>query len=260
MRLLDYFRLVQYGAEKPARFINYLRLGVISRVFVVVSHEKKLVYIVNPKVASTSIATFMVEKTITKEERERHAIKDKHKLLNKVAIKSYDELKAYQEKGYFVFSVVRNPFSRLVSFYKSKFEMSSSGVLIPRKFAIHKDFHNLKGFADVARKVCTIPDAVADSHFMSQSAIIYGLDKSFSPNFVGKIESLDDDLEVVRSQFSGERISKENATQSEKDDWLTYFTPELADLVSRRFNNDVENFGYEPEWKNLQHYLVNQDN
>jgi hypothetical protein len=205
--------------------------------------QKKLVYIVNSKVAQTAITNTCGNSI----KREYNGIQETH-----LGEKKYSLSK--NEEHYYSFSFVRNPFDRLYSCYYSKY------IADKRKYnkkVLDFDYYLLtylkkdKGFESFVKKICHIPDAFADRHFKSQYALIY-TQISVPPNFIGTFESIESDFTTLQKKFDLDPLPHLNP--SDKHDWRNAYTIELVSLVERRFKKDLETW-YPKAAKELREYI-----
>ena len=98
------------------------------------------------------------------------------------------------EKG-FIFSIVRNPLNRLFSCWAGWTKRPGSPLYrLDERFKQNMIFEK---FIDV---VCSIPDDLSDEHFVSQKTLLSNKSGELIPDFVGKIESLNEDWEVIKEK------------------------------------------------------------
>jgi len=256
MELRNFFLMLIYLGENPGRLPYLVRNKAISRTFVIKNDSMKLAYIVNPKVASSSI-TALLASDVDVESLEGKPTRQKHALLQKRALHTYDEISRLREAGYFVFSFVRNPYARIVSFYKNKFEPAGNGYLRTKRFAIKHQFRKMRDFNDVVRVICNTPDYLSDAHFMSQTRILFGPDGVNHLDFIGKLEKIDEDFDIISRRANLGPIGRRNPSSSANQEWMDYFTPDLAHMIHERFKSDFDLLGYADEHRNLMAYLQN---
>ena len=151
-----------------------------GKVPAIISDKHKLICIYNSKVACSSIKKSLFPLFNIDEKVHPHndiyPIKPTWKLLT--------------DKSYFTFTFVRNPWDRLVSFYRDKIEgiYSTGMVNFYRKHYGSRFYHGMT-FDELARLICKIPDTVSDPHFRSQTRKLFHNGK-FLPDFVGRFEYL----------------------------------------------------------------------
>lgn len=206
-----------------------------------VSSDKRLVYLVNSKAACSSIkATFL----------DKEACDDysAHIDVYRQDMKRYDLTD--DERDYFKFTFVRNPFSRLVSCYESKYHADRE------RYKYKFDYRNYlygylyydEGFDEFVRKVCALPYRLMDRHFRSQYDLIFDASgETF--DYIGHFESLAEDFSVIQNKYRLRPLPHLNRVGT--DDWMNYYTPETADLVYRTFRKDIEAFGYGNSYSEL---------
>lgn len=254
MSLRNFLLVLTYLGESPGRLPYLIRNKSISRTFVIKNDPVKVAYVVNPKVASSSI-TSLLASDVDIDSLEGISAKHKHASLNKKALHTFHDIAHLREKGYFVFSFVRNPYSRIVSFYKNKFEPSANGYLKTKRFAIKHQFRKMRDFTDVVKVICDTPDYLSDAHFMSQTRILFGPDNQNHLDFIGKLENMDHDFGIISQRVNLGPLGRRNPSSSITQEWMDYYTPELARMTHERFKSDFDLLVYEDEHLKLMEYL-----
>ena len=142
---------------------------------------------------------------------------------------------------YLKFSFVRNPWSRLVSCYRDKI----CGDELPPSYARYGVFVRGMEFEAFVRVVASIPDAAAEGHFRSQASYLMApRSKRLVVDFVGKTESFDADFAELsqRLGISVQELPRLRARSGGK--YRDYYSSDLRNMVARRYQDDVELFGY----------------
>ena len=146
-----------------------------------------------------------------------------------------------------VFTVVRNPFGRLVSVYRSFFENDHS---------IYHDylFHILPqhiSFAQFVNLISKIPERLMDQHFKPQHLALQYYEKKKIAVKVFKLENPD-----ALAQFLAEHSMQfpHLNTSMETYDYRSYYTPELLVKAHALYRDDISKFGYENTYEELQKY------
>lgn len=152
----------------------------------------------------------------------------------------------------FVFSFVRNPWSRVVSCYHKKiFNANTIGKLAI--LSRHPGLRPGMSFEDFIEWLCSpnASDEVADPHWASQHAILSGLDGQLLCDFVGRLERLENDLRALSPRLGVSSLDLPRINASDQlprapqfTQYRDYYTPRTRDLVARRYARDVEIFGY----------------
>lgn len=213
--------------------------------------SKKTIYIRNPKVACSSIIFHLIKQDgLNRNLTNTTNYQDIHDLGWKLRIKKH-KLSKKETKEFFKFTLVRNPFERVVSLYRNKIEKKDD------KFFQFKWY--LLGFigAEISfnkfvSKIAQIDDKYAEDHIISQYRIIDRC--SGGIDFIGKLENIDEDLsEVFDRQDIPKMKTQVNSTG--KYDYRSYYDKETADLIFERYKEDIVRYGYEKEHKQLLSYF-----
>ncbi|MBN4046591.1 sulfotransferase family 2 domain-containing protein [bacterium AH-315-P15] len=222
--------LFLYGAIDPPRFYVF--------------EDQQLVFIDNPKVASTSVkkALFRDLKYDALGQEPFHRLLEGRAALHvpKRALK------------YRYFTIVRNPFSRLVSTYRDKVEGRPAedwGVFNVKFYRlVFQHVGKLQrdqaavSFNDFAMAVSRIPDWLSDRHIASQTRWKNRIGPSANVNLL-KFETLSEDWELLRQSHDLPALDVLNRTP--EADWRPYYRDQaVIDAVSHRYHSDIEAFDY----------------
>lgn len=201
--------------------------------------EARLVYIAIPKAANSALKRSFLP-LIGLEDRKYANIHDREVVpFNYINGKKVRKLR----KRAFVFTVVRNPWDRIVSTYADKV----------CRDPIHKPFERYgfrahMGFRDFLRGVCEISDQDADVHFRSQHSMIF-LDGCLLPHMVLQMERLKKDWPVLRGvveSLAGQQPGElRMVNQKKHSPYRAYYDAETQELVRRRYEAEIEVLGYE---------------
>lgn len=156
---------------------------------------------------------------------------------------------------FFKFSVVRNPFSRVVSCYKNKVKDTEMRQKDYDSYYFISKYPRLiyKGmsFEKFVSRIFRIPEYFAEKHFESQYNFLYK-DGKCLVDYIGKLENIDEDFEYVRKKFDLDSLPKHNTTSN--DNWRDYYSLETAEKVYKRYKKDFDTW-YPNEYKKLLDYL-----
>jgi chondroitin 4-sulfotransferase 11 len=111
------------------------------------------------------------------------------------------------------------------------------------------EFYPNMPFAEFAETVCRIPDEVADGHFRPQHLTVCGPDGEPIADFVGRFENLREGFARVAQEIGEpelelpERNRKIDSKRSSRH-YRDFYDERLKSLVYKRYEQDVETFGY----------------
>ena len=225
----------------------------LSRVYFVM-HDKKLIYVANSKVASSSIKASMLHLEPQESYHEVHRAARRY---------DNDEMNIRRDAypGFFRFTFVRNPFRRVLSCYENKYhtDKETRSAVSPDLYYddyllgyIKKD----RGFPTFVRRISRIPSFLSDRHFVNQS---YLLSEKGVPvyDFWGKMEELPEAYENIRKKYNlGELPHYNKATNR---NWMDAYDEKTARIVYKMYRRDIEEYGYEEEAQQLFTYLKTKD-
>lgn len=154
---------------------------------------------------------------------------------------------------FFLFSFVRDPFSRLASAYLEKVRLAPPDFRAKR--LVHRYFHRDLREAVSFREFCSFIDRgglYADAHWYPQVTFLpLGVEQL---HFLGRVENLDDDLREVFRTIFGEELpdvaSKIRHATGATEKMKSLYCPESVEIVQRNYRADFEQLGYpqSPEW------------
>ncbi|MEY2465697.1 MAG: hypothetical protein QOD03_218 [Verrucomicrobiota bacterium] len=128
----------------------------------------------------------------------------------------------------FKFAFVRNPWDRLVSRY--------AHLLRSKDRRRHGQISRMEKFEDFLEW-----ELQRDSAF--QYAYVTGGDGKLIVNFIGYYERLAEDFAKVCARLKVQaELPRTNV--SEHRDYRSYYTPKTRELVAKKFQRDIEMFGY----------------
>jgi hypothetical protein len=235
-----------------------------------VNHERKLIYCPIAKVACSSIKRWFLALAgeHVPEDASIHKAARRHRMREQSALLA---LRALRDPRYFKFTLVRNPWSRLVSAYLNKFlrvnscstrfaEEMSRGSLPPR------DDHGLVQitFAQFVQHLAASNPARYDVHWRPQYLYLTG----HRFDFVGRFEHLSDDFadlqrklgtsaplprckttryaaEPQQTEIVADLTPSPLIARGPLPDYRWFYTPALREIVERIYAPDIQLWNYE---------------
>lgn len=206
-------------------------------VFNTILEKEKLVYIENTKVACTSI---------------RASMKQKEKIKKNFALTE-------EQRDYYIFSYVRNPFARLVSCYNNKICNKNDNWLYVRYmfYALRYGLSKKISFKDFVVAIEKIPENKRDIHFRTQHSILYKIHKPVEKiDYIWKFENLQEDFEQnIAQKFSLPSLPKKNTSAKKWQDWRDYYDLKTAEIVYNIYKKDIDTW-YPEAYDELKEYLA----
>lgn len=226
----------------------------------IISHKHKFIFICNGKVASSSIeAAFKQYDEKTFEEFGSPGLFNK-KHIPPAILKSV--LPAEIWGSYYKFVFVRHPVDWFVSLYKHHYQVAPLRWLkeswanpigiphriksvIPYSIKARKNYFNRADVCDLYERLKNVR-GMPGSESLMQSNYVVDADGNKIVNFVGKFESLGDDLSQIASQIGIEIVLPHlNKSKTRKPDVKESFSDEALDEIYKLWAEDFSRFGYQ---------------
>ena len=144
------------------------------------------------------------------------------------------------KRSYFSFSYVRNPYGRMISCYKNKFNMENEADFLYSNY-LFGYLKNDDSFEDFVRKTSKIPNFLCDRHFKTQYSIIHS--GGAKMQHIGRIEDLPDDYEEIRMRYGFNELKILNKTQNSGQEIL--LNDDIKEIIYKKFEIDFREFMYE---------------
>lgn len=141
----------------------------------------------------------------------------------------------------FTFSVVRNPWSRMVSFYR--YRRDRAHVRLPAEWQFSDYLHEVASarHGGPIHAVMRYPP-----QYMSCSEFLYDAEGKLLVDHVVRYENRNNDLDPVRQRIGVRQLGLKalNQTSLDGSDFREYYDEISRDLVGEIFADDCKNFGY----------------
>jgi hypothetical protein len=239
--------------------INYFKDNTELLKRLIISEEKKFIYIKMPKVAGTSIHRHTLQKEVPDIIQFEEDTIEFNKWLN-----SMDDNKL---KEYFIFTFVRNPWDRVVSLFcyfiikrreislnKLKRHVLSTSfnkliILLIRRIISH---YNSLIFIKKRKITFTffvknminisLPQWRIKEHSFPQHLLVKCNDIVFV-DFIGRYENLENDWRIV-SEKIGVSSELPHSNRTEHDEYRRYYNEETKKIIAKKYKKDIECFDY----------------
>ncbi len=159
------------------------------------------------------------------------------------ALRGARELPNWDE--YFRFAFVRNPWSRLVSWYSMVTKFRRSGNELWRY--VRDNSSNFEEFIRFCTDEVKISEGVYYSFAYNQLDYVTDENGALLVDFIGRLENFDEDVQKVFGRFGIEVETVPHRNRSRHTHYSAFYTPELEEIVRERFKRDIDHFGYEFE-------------
>jgi len=184
-------------------------------------------YLNNPKAACSSIKLAIA----------KHLGLEYEELIRRS--KPHSVILARRKPNLFSFSVIRNPYDRLVSLWADMLNGPQKDDALNQNRTLQqwKDV----SFDEFVRGVVKIPDKYMNPHVMPQHRLI-GCTHGVRANWLILFEHLGNSWPVLQHMFGLPGLPHER--KSEHWPWEEYYTPQLMQLVAKKYRQDFELGGW----------------
>ncbi len=157
-------------------------------------------------------------------------------------------------REFFKFTIVRNPWDRLVSAYHF---LKQGGMNAFDQQWAERNLTRFDDFETFVKHGITNPKIQQGLHFRPQSRFICFPGRSkIMVDFVGYLENIDEDFEIIRNRIGVDAtMMSANRTKKRSKDYRSDYTDETREIVARIYRRDLELFGYDFENSNLEAQL-----
>ncbi len=190
--------------------------------------ERRAIFVHIPKCAGTAVC-----RTLFGQDKVTHRSVAKYQL-----IFSPEEFNSY-----FKFTVVRNPWDRLVSAYH--FMKGGGGTSGDQKWA-EKYLLPYANFDTFVTQALRLPEVQSRHYFRPQYSYIC-LPGSTQPlvDYIGRVENLQQALDHICSQLGMDQHQIQRVNTSQRGNYQEYFNSDTRDIASQVYAEDLQLFGYE---------------
>jgi len=189
--------------------------------------EKKCIFIHIPKAAGVSLSLGMFDN-----------LGGGHRFIT-----SYYPIYSPQEfKAFYKFTIVRNPWDRLVSAYHF---LKEGGFNSVDKSWFEENLSSYENFEEFVNGWVSKENITKFTHFIPQYRYVYD-GKKLCVDKVYKFEEMEMVINDINSRL-GLHLKNEhkNRTQSRNDDYRSYYSDKTKSIVADVYSKDISLFGYE---------------
>lgn len=207
-----------------------------------VDRQRGFIYFRIPKAANSTVMINLLQEELV------GPSKNAKRAYARVSSLSKDEVAQLTDR-FFLFAVVRNPYTRVASAYLDKIVRGKRSAKVHARLAIPADKDI--PFTDFCRYLQS-GGVNGDPHWYRQVDLIpCGYDKL---HFVGHVETLSTDLALILRKIGSEPVPDNKSWNPHRTGANSQldrlYTQECIDIVSVLYREDFSAFGYsiEPDW------------
>lgn len=221
-------------------FYNRVYKPSYFRVHFTSATQQKFMYALNPKIASTTILVRLYTLLIGE--------------IPPIGIPHDEMIQTFRDKqkrhhnghDYFKFTVVRNPYTRILSAYLHTMYRPKSTIKFRKMLGFGAPDVEDVSFIDFLRRICDIPIDEMNAHFCPQWYLM-SLHQSATYDFIGRFERLEADLQAVFGLIGDENmghVSRRFHATHAGDKLKKYYGEEEQTLVREIYEDDFKYLGY----------------
>ena len=205
-----------------------------------------VIYLAVPKSGCSTITAMFINKVYSPSEEKRYPHDDQY-------FTNLSRGEYRRHKDTYTFTFVRNPITRLASFYGNKIVDERVNDVYRRLYP--GIFSPDMSFGDFVRAACAIPDHKTEGHLRSQYLIVYpgGIDQI---DYIGKVERFNEDIAPLVERFGLDQVVAQNVKADRRASVEELYTKELATMVFERYRKDFECFDYQDDFRKFYNELA----
>ena len=213
-----------------------------------ISHKHKFIFIHIPKCGGTSVELALLKNEgvnlknyekanlnfLSVEQKQKFRIGYDYKGIT-AQHRKIDEYKSENEKKYFTFTFVRNPWERFLSEY---FYIKKMGGCNCEDF--DKNYPTFKHFVINNGIKCCWP-----AHNFPQLDFVLNSNLNKLTNFVGRCEDMQYDFDYICGKLKIPKIELPHRNPTKHKHYTEYYDEKTKQIVAEKYAKDIEYFGYE---------------
>lgn len=157
----------------------------------------------------------------------------------------------YKRPDYFKFTIVRNPWSRVVSIYNNRRERGIKG---PHQDMNFSEYVEWLGNKDFNREITTRPDngwGLAGSRIPDWDGLqlnwITDSNGEILVDYIGKLEEYQKSFNYICNKIGIKPTELPHLHRSKHEHYTKYYTTDTLRVIAEKYARDIEAFGYEFE-------------
>tara|TARA_B100002019_G_scaffold287896_1_gene300602 strand:+ start:662 stop:1243 length:582 start_codon:yes stop_codon:yes gene_type:complete len=188
-----------------------------------ISHKHKFIFIEVPKTGTTTIC-YVLKKHFCG--LQPSVYPDKH-----LPVDQYKKMFPKEMQTYFKFGFVRNPWSRVVSLFHR-----NEGVQMRKRMTFVEFVDWIQLATDTSVKCNKFPK--------KNMLGFFEINNKVNVDFIGKYENLQEDFNIICDKIGIQRQELPHINKSEHKHYTEYYDEETKKIVAKKFEKDIEYFGY----------------
>jgi hypothetical protein len=184
-----------------------------------ISHKHKFIFVHIPKTGGTSVDSILSK--ISRNWNSKHHLIEKYRKLAD---------KKHGFENYFKFTIVRNPWDRLLSNYFYRKKGNRVQDLSFKKWITNSQDGNYSFENCLSRH--TQLDWISDEN---EEVVV---------DFIGRFENLQEDFDIICDKIGIPQQQLPHKKKGKHKSYIEYYNDKMKQIVAEKYAKDIEHFGY----------------
>lgn len=160
-------------------------------------------------------------------------------------IKQFEDFDKNKFEDYWKFTVVRNPYDRLVSAFFFLKAGGRNNIDLKWSKKNLKNINNFENFVIELEKEEFRKSILSWQHFKPQYLYLLNNKEKIDLDFIARIESIEQDFKTIKKHLGINGATLKHSNKSERKNWTEYYNKKTKKIVYQIYKEDFELLNYE---------------